>query len=823
MKSLRTLDLNGRWQFRAVDPYHALPANKRHLKKWMTAQVPGTVHTDLLTRGAIPDPFYRAQENAVQWVESLQWKYRREFTVPADLLAHESIELVAHGLDTYAGIWCNGKHIGSTANMFVEHRLDLKRFLRAGRNTLEILFDSPTFRSMALARRHGALNVALEPHRAYVRKAQYSFGWDWAPKLTTSGIWRQIAVEAYSTARLRDAFVKVLSVSGKEALVEVSVDVQRLSRRGLTLSVKLEDASWSVEKYVTVNAGRMHVRLRVPRPHLWWPNGCGSQPLYRAVLALFCVDEKLDELNVPFAIRTVRLLREKDAAGESFIIEVNGIKIFCKGADWIPSDSFVPRIPAETYETLLHLAENANMNMIRVWGGGIYEEEIFYDICDRLGLMVWQDFMFACGEYPEVAWFKSQVKDEAEKAVKRLRNHPSIVLWCGNNECEWLFSMESPGKDVDTMSGAGIFRRLLPSVLAEYDGTRPYWRSSPFGNGLPNDESNGNHHQWQVWSTWKDYHEYETDRARFITEFGFQAAANRRTMEEVTAPADRFPQSAIMEHHNKQVEGTERLIRFQSAHHAVAGNFDEFIYKTQLVQAEALKCAVEHWRRQKFHTAGALFWQLNDCWPVSSWSVVDSALRPKAAYYYARKFYAPLLVSFSRKGENLEVWVTNDLLEGVRGELSVSLRSFAGRTQWHTKKRIGIPANRSLRVMTIPPLRNVHTHEHYLHGQLKMGDHEAGENRYFFEEPKRLNLPETKVSAKLRSSPNGAHMLILRASRFVKNVRIEFEGMDIYLDDNYVDIDARQHRIISFRSSVPAARLKKALSLRWLQQSPGEI
>jgi beta-mannosidase len=291
-------------------------------------------------------------------------------------------------------------------------------------------------------------------------------------------------------------------------------------------------------------------------------------------------------------------------------------------------------------------------------------------------------------------------------------------------------------------------------------------------------------------------------------------------MEAVTLPADRFPQSAVMEHHNKQIEGTERLIRFQSAHHTVTTDFDEFIYKTQLVQAEALKCAVEHWRRQKFHTAGALFWQLNDCWPVSSWSVIDSALRPKAAYYYARKFYAPLLVSFARRGDDLEVWLTNDFLEGFRGELSVTLRSFAGKRRWHAVKRVAVPANRSLRVMTLPHLPDVRPQEHYFHAQVKVGHHEVSENRFFFDEPKRLNLPETKISVKLNSSPSGAHLLMLRASRFVKNVRIEFEGMDIHLDDNYVDIDAGQERIIPIRSSVPPARLKKALRLRWLELQP---
>ncbi|HMD13440.1 MAG TPA: glycoside hydrolase family 2 protein, partial [Bacteroidota bacterium] len=331
--------------------------------------------------------------------------------------------------------------------------------------------------------------------------------------------------------------------------------------------------------------------------------------------------------------------------------------------------------------------------MIRVWGGGIYEQDIFYNLCDQMGLMVWQDFMYACGEYPQVGWFLRQAKIEAEQVVKRLRNHPSIVLWCGNNECEWLFCTENPDKTPDDMTGSKIFRKILPEICNAFDGSRPYWRSSPFGKDFPNAESNGNHHQWMVWSYWKDYKEYEKDQARFITEFGFQAPANRRTFEEMTVPDDRQPQSPVMEHHNKQVEGTERLLRFQAAHYRLSTSFDGFIYKGQLVQADALKCAVEHWRRRKFLTSGSLFWQLNDCWPVSSWSVVDSSLQPKAGYYAAKRFFAPVLLSFKQTDKGVEVWVTNDRLERFSGEITVQMKSFQGKSFWKKTLKVSIASN----------------------------------------------------------------------------------------------------------------------------------
>jgi len=508
---MKSVNLNGKWQFKSGTRQkgRAYPGPRRvnrsdRLVQWMSATVPGTVHTDLLANRIIPDPFYRMNELEVQWVDKEGWDYRREFVVTPALLREESIELVAEGLDTYATLILNGKPAGRSANMFIAHRFDVKRLLRKGTNLLKIHFDSPVQRTNALEKKHGALRVALEPPRVYARKAQYSFSWDWGPKLTTSGIWRNISLQAHSGAVMEDPFVKTVWVSAKEAIVEVSVRIRDFENP-LTLSATIQGKKSRIRAEAVVNGKSAKFRMKIPSPQIWWPNGYGDQPMYALTLALRDGKKELQKLEVPFAIRTVRLLQEKDNEGKSFIIEVNGVKIYCKGADWIPCDNFIPRIADATYEKLLRMAKDAHMNMIRVWGGGIYEQEIFYDLCDRLGLMVWQDFMYACGEYPETPWFLEEARAEAEQVVRRLRNHPSVVVWCGNNECEWLFCTENPTKGPDDMNGSPIFREVLPSVCRTYDGTRPYWRSSPFGTGFPNDETNGNHHQWNVWSFWKDY------------------------------------------------------------------------------------------------------------------------------------------------------------------------------------------------------------------------------------------------------------------------------------------------------------------------------
>ena len=694
----------------------------------------------------------------------------------------------------------------------------MKTFLKNGKNLIEILFDSPVMRSKALEKKHGPLTAGHEPHRIYARKAQYSFGWDWGPRLATSGIWRSIRLEAHAHAALQSPFVKVIAITKNEAIVELSIDISVFTAAPMELHTEIRDEELIAADERKVKRGRMKFRVRIKKPKLWWPNGYGEQPMYQAVFSLVLRDEEIERLEVPFAIRTVRLLQEPDKEGTSFVIEINGEKIFCKGADWIPSDSFIPRITDATYEKLLGMAKSANMNMLRVWGGGIYEQEIFYRLCDRLGLMVWQDFMFACAEYPEDSWFMEQVSDEAEKAVKRLRNHPSIVLWCGNNECEWIFCQRNPGKLPDEMAGSKIFKTLLPSVCHDFDGTRPYWRSSPFGKGFPNDESSGNHHQWEMWARWKDYKEYEKDTARFVTEFGFQASPHLRTLEQVSILSDLTPLSRVLEHHNKLPEGTERLYRFQAGHVNVGTDLEDFIYKSQIIQAEALKTAVEHWRRRKFYTAGSLFWQLNDCWPVTSWSVIDSALRPKAAYFYAKKFLAPVLVSFRKAGAQVEVWGTSDMLAPLSAVLEVTLRTFDGSVVWSKAEDMVIGRNASKLLMKISTADFSHADpaQSYLFACLKRNDVLLSESRQYFVEPKHMRLPLANVELQLSSDAANVHLLTLTASGLKKNMRIEIENDDAEMDDNYFDLDAGIPKVVRIIPHLPQKLIKERLRLRAL-------
>ena len=815
---MKIIDLNGEWQFRAVGSEDVHPTGQGDVSGWMSARVPGTVHTDLLACGKIPDPFHGLNENDVQWVGRREWLYHREFDVDESFARQNRVELVAEGLDTFATIKINGRNAGSSSDMFVEHRFDVKKYLRTGKNEIEILFDSADLRAIELEKKHKALMVGHEPHRIYARKAQYSFGWDWGPRLVTAGIWRGIRIEGCGAGRLSTPFAKVVALSKKEAVVELSVDVELLTKEPMVLKAEISHNGVVAQNEERARSGRKKFRFRIRKPEIWWPNGYGGQPLYRAVLTLFSDGDAGEREEFTFALRTVRLLQRPDDEGRSFTFEINGEKIYCKGADWIPSDSFIPRIADGTYERLLGMAKDANMNMLRVWGGGIYEQDIFYNLCDRLGLMVWQDFMFACAEYPEHPWFLKQVRDEAKKAVERLRNHPSIVLWCGNNECEWIFCQQNPEKSPDAMSGATIFRSLLPAVCRKLDGTRPYWRSSPFGSGFPNDESNGNHHQWEMWARWRDFKEYESDHARFVTEFGFQAPPHLRTLETIGAHPDDHPLTRLLEHHNKLPEGTERIYRFQAGHLPVATDLEDFVYKGQIIQAEALKTAVEHWRRRKFRTSGSLFWQLNDCWPVTSWSVVDSALRPKAAYYYAKKFCAPVLVSFRGTRNETEVWGTSDLLTSFNGLLEVELRTFDGTVHWRRGAGVRVNRNGSVVLMRVRSSEwaEADLERSYLLARLKSDGQTISENRRYFVEPKHMRLSPSEVNLTVASDGSNGSLVTLICSGLKKNLRLEIENEDAGFDDNYFDLDARIPKVVRVSSKLPDNLIKEMLRLRSL-------
>lgn len=714
---MKKLLLTKNWQFKQRDPAFELAADFARPEAWAPATVPGSVHQDLLAAGAIPDPFYGLNEREVQWVGESDWLYRCNFDLPPDFSGSGATSLCFDGLDTYATVWLNGEQILACDNMFIPHRLEVNKLLRPAGNQLRILFESAFLcgeEQEAALGKLTAWNGATS--RLYVRKAQYHYGWDWGPALLTAGIWRGVRLETFE-ARIADLDCPV-EVAGDLSRATLTTRLQIETTgvspaSGLSVTLKLYTPTGNIlaEEKVVVEAGVASGVFEVTSPELWWPNGYGSQPLYTLEATLQIDDLELDHGEKRLGIRHLRLVQEplENEPGTTFLFEINKRPIFCGGANWIPADSFTPRVSAERYREWLNLAAEGHMVMLRVWGGGIYEEDIFYDTCDELGLMVWQDFMFACGMYPAHPSFQSSVKAEAEAAVQRLRHHPSLVLWSGNNEDYAIaesvkaYDPAFEGDFTQTKFPArAIYEQLLPEVCARLDPTRPYWRGSPYGGAASSDPSVGDRHTWDVWhGGMADYHQYPKYEGRFVSEFGMQSMLELAMVESFTPEKERTPYSRVMDFHNKADGGPRRLAAYLADNLPVVSDLEEYIYATQFIQSEALAFALRGWRRRwggpgKYAVAGALVWQLNDCWPVTSWAVVDYALNPKPAYYTLRREMAPLALGlWDYKNGKAAFWGVNNQTAAVEAELRLTTWTLDGQKVEESRQPVALLPNQA--------------------------------------------------------------------------------------------------------------------------------
>lgn len=667
------ISLYSNWKFKLSESFDAanIPLEiLRHIKKWNDATIPGTVHTDLLNNKLINDPFFSDNELKLNWIAECDWLYETKFNLPENYKVSTPLNLVFEGIDTVAEISLNGVKIADVNNMFRQYSFDVTEILKRKNNVLSVLLYSPLKAAKSLEEKYGKLPVALNSERAYLRKAQYSFGWDWGPSFPTSGIWKNVFLEQILPVGLNQVTFNTLDADERRAEVEIGILLIGKTEDVSKIYLTLQHGNFKfVGEIVKPEQNEISTKIIIDNPKLWYPNGEGEQALYNLRVELISNDGSILDFNErKVGIRIIELKLE-DNGKPSFHFVVNGKRVFVKGANWIPADSFLPRVTKEKYSALLKLAQQANMNMIRVWGGGVYESDYLYELCDEIGLLVWQDFLFACGSYPEYPEFIENVKVEVEENVKRLRHHACIAIWCGNNENEWLWYQERK-TSYKSMPGYKIYHKLLPSLLKTLDPNRAYWPSSPFGKGEdPNSQGSGNNHQWDIWSRWIDYDTVVNDQSLFVTEFGFQGPANISTLNKAIPSKNRKTYDRIFEHHNKQIEGTERIFRFIAAHLPVRSGWEDFIYLGQLNQALALKTCVEHWRANYPQTSGTIIWQINDCWPVTSWSLVDSSLTPKISYHAVKNVFSPSLIIFEKHGNAAEVEFINQQSHSFRGKM----------------------------------------------------------------------------------------------------------------------------------------------------------
>ena len=700
-----------RWTLRAVGDLDSVPEALRG--RDIGARVPGCVHTDLLAAGLIDDPYRERNELSLQWIGETDWRYACTFEVAADLLACEHVDLVCEGLDTVARLELNGELVGTAENMHVAYRFALTPHLRAGPNELAITFTSAVRHGQALQAQLGELpNVSVHGHAYnFIRKMACNFGWDWGPTLVTAGVWRPIYLAGWSGARLTSVRPLVTRADVDRAEVTVHVAVGPRSE-GLQLSGVLVDAAGNpAASFVMHPTGdEATATLTVDDPQRWWPRGHGDQPLYTLELNLTdAAGTALDTWSSRLGLRTVALDTREDAIGAAFTIAINGTPIFCKGANWIPDDCFPTRVGSARYRERLEQAASAGMNMLRVWGGGIYEADAFYDVCDELGLMVWQDFAFACAMYPEEPPFDRLVEEEARYQIVRLVSHPSLVLWNGNNENIWgYFDWAKGGRSWHAIGqerswGLGFYLDLLPRLVTELDPSRPYWPGSPYSGSMelhPNDDRYGCKHVWDAWNEC-DYTVYRDYTPRFVAEFGHQAPPSYATLLGAM-PADRLAaDSPDMLHHQKAVGGSEKLMDRLREHFPAPEGFDAWHYLTQVNQARALQLGIEWFRSRHPVCQGTLYWQLNDCWPVISWAAIDGDGRPKPLYFATKRFFADRLVTIQPNGAALELHAINDADGGWSDRVIVRRLTLAGTELARQEADLSVAPRASTRVCLI--------------------------------------------------------------------------------------------------------------------------
>ena len=654
---------------RADHPAPALPES-------IPAQVPGCVHTDLLAADLIPDPYLDENELTLDWIGHQRWSYRTSVAWTAG--TDERHDLVFEGLDTVATVLLNGREIAQSVDQHRTHRVPVADLLRDGDNDLEVVFDSVWDYAEARRDTQGNLPNAYPSPFNFVRKMACNFGWDWGPSLVTAGIWKPVTLQSWSLARL--ASVRpVVSVVGAAGRVEVLVDLERTADLPLVVSATVA----GVRGEVTVPAGTTTaaVLLEMPDVALWWPHDLGAQPLYDLQVELTAGSEVLDRVEQRIGFRTITVDTSADQIGSAFTVVVNGVPIFVRGANWIPDDCFPTRLTRERLGRRIGQAMEANLNLLRVWGGGMFESDDFYELCDERGVLVWQDFLFACAAYPEEEPLRSEVIAEARDNVTRLMPHPSLALWNGCNENIWGYRDWDWAEPIgDRTWGAGYYFDILPAIVAELDPGRFYYPGSPYSGTMdihPNADDYGLRHIWDVWND-EDYALYASYIPRFVSEFGYQAPPTTATLRRALHERPLRPDSPGMLHHQKATDGNGKLARGAAAHLPVTDDFDDWLYLMYVQQAEAIRFGIEHFRSYRGRCMGTVVWQLNDCWPVTSWAAVDGDGRRKLLFYALRDACAPHLLTIAARAGELQVFGVNDGSASWRGELTVQRMRFDG-------------------------------------------------------------------------------------------------------------------------------------------------
>ncbi|RED54750.1 beta-mannosidase [Cohnella lupini] len=817
---------------------------------WLPAQVPGCVHTDLLRNGLIPNPFEGKNEIELQWIDRKDWEYETEFDAPEQWLVQSQIELVFEGLDTYAAVYLNDNLILSADNMFRTWTAEVKPLLHDSGNRLRIVFRSAIQEGLSKLEANGFGYPApnddssiggLEERKLSVfsRKAPYHYGWDWGPRFVTSGISKNISIQGWTGYRIRDLFIRQDQVSADFAKITAVVQIQS-EVEGIGKLIVTSDNGMSWDKQVQLSPGSQTVEIAIDiaSPKLWWSRGLGEASLYTFNASFSADNGQLTSKSVRTGLRSVKLIRKPDNKGTSFYFELNGIPVFAKGANHIPNDSFFNEVTEERYRHEIASAAESNMNMLRVWGGGLYEQDIFYDLCDEYGILVWQDFMFACSMYPGDQAFLDNVREEAIDNIRRLRNHPSIALWCGNNEIDtaWSQFSEDGGwgwkqrytaeqRDKIWTDYEAIFHRVLPEVVEEYAPDIEYWPSSPMQaitnnveQHATNNSSNGDIHFWAVWHASEPFENYKLNVGRFMSEYGFQSFPEHKTVSAYANKDQMALDSDVMLHHQKNGRGNFLIKEYSEKYLKDPKDFVSFLYMSQVLQAEGMKIAIEAHRRNKDYCMGTLYWQMNDCWPVASWSSMDYYGRWKAVQYYVARSFRDVMVSIEQTEDSIEFHVVTDILQPIQATLKWTLYDFEGNALKSDSHPVDVPVNgavKALQLQVVELLENYSAENTVLVGRLIQDGRELDSKEHYFRYSKHLALsmkPNIEIT-EIQGSSGTAYTLNARS--LAKQVWLQSEEEGIF-SDNYFDLVPGVPKTVIFKKRI-------AESAAFIQASPGKL
>ena len=827
------IEICDNWKFR-----------QENTERWYPAEVPGCVHTDLMKNNLIPDPFIGTNEQSLQWIGEKNWIYETTFDVPAEILNKESIELVFDGLDTYAEVTLNNSPILKANNMFRTWRINCREILLEHGNHIIVRFKNifdenlPKYKAAPFELQACANNDQADVKIAmYSRKAQFHYGWDWGPRLITCGIWRPMYVEAWSKFKIRDVHIQQKNVSSSGADIISIINIQSTKEQTVSASLFLDSLDVLTE---TINLKRGINKIKLnsyfSNPQLWWTNGLGAQKLYNYQLYVKEDSGCQDVYSTKIGIRSVKIVREKDSLGTSMMVRLNGIPVFMKGSNYIPQDSFQNRVTKERCEHIVRSAAEANMNMLRVWGGGIYEDNQFYELCDRYGILIWQEMIFACAMYPGDTEFLENVRQEVVDNITRIRNHACIAMYCGNNENEvgweqwgWKEKNNKKFQRVFQQNAEKLFYEVIPSAIREADSTRYYHPTSPsagFRNILAND---GDIHYWGVWHGKEPFENYTSHLARFISEYGFQSYPELSTIAQYAKPEDRTLHSEVMLSHQRCMaderrdkEYGNRLIQwYMDRWYRTPKDFESYVYVSQVLQAEGVKVAMEAHRRAMPFCMGSLYWQIDDCWPVASWSSIDYYGRWKALHYFAKHSYAPILISPIISENDVKVYIVSDSREERDAVLEATVMDFDGKVVFQQSVPIVLKPNQAeiVAVFSMSQLVSNLDKSHLVFVcDLKKGDILLGESIFYFTSPKDLDLEHPKFFKKI-TKINSGFSIELIANTLAKNVCLACSDNKGFFDENYFDLLPEIPRTIKIRTQIQQEEFERSLKIMSLVDS----